>query len=305
MKQVSLADLAKGVLLIQLQAIQAHQEGCILGEDPIHLHDLRVANRRTRSALRAFRKLFPEEIYARYKRDFRWIQQITGEVRDLDVGLSHYKSYQKQIAKTWRKHIKPIRIHLETKREQAQAILALNLQSDRFHEVLRSWSSVLNSDVLEATSDGLDNAKEFCSRRIIKRYRNIRNSGQGLSKKSPAKDFHSFRIKNKELRYLMEFMEPVIDCEDYMDLRTGLKRVQDALGGFQDTEVQIHNLTGLAEELYREGTGPDTLLAIGQLIGVLEKRIGKARKRSLQTIRWLIADNTARTFQGCYRYPVD
>jgi len=73
MNQLSISEIALGVFLTQLHAIQAHLAGCIEGNDPIHLHDLRVANRRTRAALVEFKSLFPQEYLAEYQESFRWI----------------------------------------------------------------------------------------------------------------------------------------------------------------------------------------------------------------------------------------
>ena len=147
MTQLSVSEIARGVFLTQLQAIQAHLDGCIEGNDPIHLHDLRVANRRTRAALVEFKSLFPQNTLAEYQESFRWIHQFAGEVRDLDVGLQHFPIYQQQIPKTWRTHLEPLRTLLESKRKVAQKELVKNLRSDRLAKTLSSWSELLESDL--------------------------------------------------------------------------------------------------------------------------------------------------------------
>jgi len=112
---MNLSEIARGVFQTQLQAMQMHLEGCIKGSDPIHLHDLRVANRRTRAALIEFKKLLPENIFQNYQQDFRWIHQMTGGVRDLDVVLSYYRILRKEIPKPWRPHLKPLQDLLDKK----------------------------------------------------------------------------------------------------------------------------------------------------------------------------------------------
>ncbi len=95
MPKTTVFEIARGTFLTQLQVINANLNGCIEGKDPIHLHDLRVANRRTRVALVEFRSLFPGETLVKYQDGFQWIQRIAGEVRDLDVGLQYIPVYQK------------------------------------------------------------------------------------------------------------------------------------------------------------------------------------------------------------------
>jgi len=74
-----------------------------------------VANRRTRAALIEFKKLLPENIFQNYQQDFRWIHQMTGGVRDLDVVLSYYRILRKEIPKPWRPHLKPLQDLLDKK----------------------------------------------------------------------------------------------------------------------------------------------------------------------------------------------
>jgi len=302
---MNLSEIAREVFQTQLQAMQLHLDGCIDGQDPIHLHDLRVANRRTRAALIEFKELLPEDIYQKYQQDFRWIHQVTGEVRDLDVGLSHYSDFKKEIPKSWRPHLKPLRRLLEKKREIAQAELSGILQSERVNEIFETWSDQLEKGTFSESTFSLEPAREYGSRRIIKRYRQIQKDGQKLAKNTPAGEYHDYRIKVKKMRYLMEFFRPVMDQEEFGRIRTDLKSVQDTFGVFQDIEIQALNLMELAAELYDEGATVDTLLAVGQLLGNLEKRLSKGKKRCLKQTRWLISEANARTFQSCFQYPVE
>jgi CHAD domain-containing protein len=304
MIQLSVSEIARGVFLTQLHAIQAQLDGCIEGKDPIHLHDLRVANRRSRAALVEFKSLFPQDTFAEYQEYFRWIHRFTGEVRDLDVGLQHFPIYQQQIPKIWRTHLEPLRILQESKREVAHKALVKNLRSDRLEKIISSWSDLLESNLLGGFTLSLEPAKEYGCRRIAKRYQKVRRKGGKLTKKTPAEVFHNYRITIKKLRYLMEFFRPVVDNEEFSTLRTGLKTVQDAFGAFQDAEVQAINLRSLAGELHQLGVSTDTMLALGQLLGILEKKQRQSKKACIKQVRWITEDPTARVFQSCFQYPV-
>ena len=103
----------------------------------------------------------------------------------------------------------------------------------------------------------------------------------------------------------MEFFRPVFDPEEITKVRGELKNVQDALGAYQDTEVQVANLIQLAGDLQRSRSSVDPILALGQLIGIYEKEIRRCRKRSLKAVRWLTGDPAVREFQSCFKYPVE
>ena len=302
---MNVSDLALNAFQNQLERMKLNLEGCIAGQDPIHLHDLRVANRRTRAALSEFKKLIPDEIYQTYKEDFRWIHQITGPVRDLDVGLSHFPYYEKKISKNWRSDLTPARELLESKRQVAQGELAAVLRSRRVEQIFSSWSDLLGGGVLEGSEAALEPAREYGCRQIIKQYRKTRKLGTQLGKKSAPKEFHDLRLRIKKTRYLIEFFQPVIDKEETGRLRVELKNVQDALGAFQDAGVQVSNLIQMAEVLQDRGTNLKSILALGQLIGIYEKEIRRSRKKSLKVVRWLISDPAAREFQSCFKYPVE
>ena len=302
---MNLSEIARGVFQSQLQEMRLHLEGCIEGKDPIHLHDLRVANRRTRAALTEFKKLLPEDVYQEYREDFRWIHRITGKVRDLDVFLGHYQLNKKEIAKSWRIYLEPLEKSLERKRVLALSDLSGTLQSDRVIGILESWSDILESGITGASPLSLEDAKEYGSLRIVKRYRQLQKDGQKLAKTSPAEEYHDYRIQVKNLRYLMEFYKPAMDQEEFESLNGALKSVQDVFGGFQDAEIQAHHIREMAVELAGEGVSVDALLALGQLLGVLEKQLARGRKKSLKKARWIISDANARAFQSCFQYPVD
>ena len=61
-------------------------EACTrLSDHPEGVHQMRVAMRRMRSALRMFRALLPADHYARMTEEVRWVTLGLAEARDLDV----------------------------------------------------------------------------------------------------------------------------------------------------------------------------------------------------------------------------
>ncbi len=103
----------------------------------------------------------------------------------------------------------------------------------------------------------------------------------------------------------MEFFRPVLDSKQFASFRTRLKTVQDAFGAFQDAEIQTAKVCMLSEELHQQGESTNTMLALGQLIGILEKKQRQRKKACLVQVRWIIEDATARSFRAYFQYPVE
>lgn len=302
---MELTELARIAFQTQLESMQLNLEGCLEGIDPIYLHDLRVANRRIRAALVEFEELFPSDVVLDYQEEFRWIQQVTGEVRDLDVSSLVFPVLRKKVAKSWRPWLDPVSELLQEKRQQAQELLAAELTAERIADVQKSFADLLAGGVLVQSQAAVESSREYGAKRIVDRYRKLRRIGEGISKHNPETDYHNFRIEAKKLRYQIEFYQPVLDQEEISRLRIELMGLQDTLGTYHDLVVQLKILLQLAEELQAGGTRLETLLGLGQLIGRYEKGIRSSRKEALQGIRWLISDPTARIFQSCFQYPVE
>ena len=75
------------VLLRLLDTLEANVAGTIRDIDTEFLHDLRVAVRRTRTALKLGAALLPDGLAAEYRPEFKWLGDLTTPTRDLDVHL--------------------------------------------------------------------------------------------------------------------------------------------------------------------------------------------------------------------------
>ena len=80
------ADEATRVILAFLCGVMRHNEQGICDDSDVeHLHDYRVAVRRTRSALGQIRAVFPAETTLRYKEDFALVGRWTNDLRDMEI----------------------------------------------------------------------------------------------------------------------------------------------------------------------------------------------------------------------------
>ncbi len=270
----------KEILLGLLDTLEANVEGTKANLDSEFLHDLRVATRRTRSALTQIKGVFAPEVVADNKERFAWVQEMTGPVRDLDVYLLDFDDYQKGLPVSLQPHLEPLRAFLVSHYDEAQKALVRALGSAKFRGIRRSWRAFLEAPVPErsAVPNAMRPTKQVADERIWRMYRRVRKEGRAIAADSPAEELHELRKSCKKLRYLIEFFDSIYPKRDIRGLIKTLKVLLDNLGGFQDLAVQAGHLKDIAQSMRDEGCADtDTLLTMGVLVGDLLNRQQRAR----------------------------
>ena len=89
--------LAYGRLLEQFEEMIAQEPRAWEGLDPEGVHKMRVATRRLRSALRAFKKVLPASVRS-FIGEFKWLAATLGGVRDLDVAMGNLPHFLSEIS---------------------------------------------------------------------------------------------------------------------------------------------------------------------------------------------------------------
>jgi CHAD domain-containing protein len=273
---------AKAIHLGLLRTLEANMDGARADLDSEFLHDLRVATRRTRSALSQIKGVFPERTVEHFKEAFAWIQRITGPTRDMDVYLLALDGYKADLPVQLRDDLEPLRDFLQAHHRSEQQLLAKELASPEFRAVLEEWRGFLEAPAPEhpSATHAARLIKAVADERIWKMYRRVWKEGRGITEASPPEFMHELRKSCKKLRYLIEFFESLYPRQMTGALVKILKGLLDNLGEFQDLEVQAHALQHFADQMTEEGrVAPATLLAMGALIGCLYVRQRAARQQ--------------------------
>ena len=172
------ADAAtKEIMRGLLATLEANIDGTRANLDSEFLHDLRVACRRTRSALTQIKGVFPQEIVENYKQRFAWLQQATGPVRDLDVYLLEFDDHQRALPQPMRASMEPMREFLASHYNEEQRAMVRKLKSPQFRKLLSEWRRFIEAPVPVnpgAANAGLP-ARQLADQRIWKMYRRVRN----------------------------------------------------------------------------------------------------------------------------------
>jgi CHAD domain-containing protein len=265
------ADAAVTAVLRRLLAIiEANVEGTIADIDTEFLHDFRVSVRRTRAVLREFRGVFPPADLERYRREFKWLQQVTGEPRDLDVYVLAFDAMRGLLPEVPRAELDPVSAVLDVRRLSARQEMTGELRGERTHRLLQDWAALLEELVelpLEDRPDAIRPVAEVAGKRIRNVYLRMVKQGAAIGPNSPAQEYHELRKRGKELRYLLElFGAPLFAGEVVRPMVKKLKALQDMLGRHQDREVQTAMLLSVRDHVAAAPGGPAALMAMGVLV---------------------------------------
>jgi CHAD domain-containing protein len=267
------------ILLGLLETLEANVDGARQNLDIEFLHDLRVATRRTRSALSQIKGVFPQGPVGDFKDRFAWLQQVTGPVRDLDVYLLDFPKLKADLPASLRAGLDPLKEWLQSHYDGEQQALAQALAGDRFVTLLRDWRAFLDAPIRNDAPDAAAPIKQVADRRIRRMFKRVLREGRAIRDDSPAEDLHELRKTCKKLRYLMEFFQSLYPAAEIKALIKQTKVLLDNLGGFQDLAVQAEHLAETAGAMQAAGAAPlEAQLAMGALISHMLERQQRARR---------------------------
>src|SRR5688572_21706159 len=183
---------------------------------PEEIHQLRVAARRLRVALRLFRRMLPSRDVARFRADLRWFASSLGDARDLDVYSEDFKTYRLGLPAEPASELRGYELDLRRERADARQRATATFVDPRttalFDDIakfpaagptaaaIRRWRSL-------TVRDGVRNS-------IRESVRRVRRLGNRLGARSRPAEIHELRIKTKRLRYELEFFTkayPMLD----------------------------------------------------------------------------------------------
>ena len=289
------SELAVRQILVHLlDTLRTNIDRVLEDLDPEPLHDLRVATRRTRSALSTIKGVLPDAVVNLFARDFKWLGTVTGPCRDLDVQLIEMNDFQRRL-EIADGSLDPLRKLIEKSRRDEHHRVCDALRSERFRRLIDGWDEILHTDT--AGEPEPRNARrpviDLARKKIHKAYRRFVKRGAKLTDEAPEEALHRLRIDAKKLRYLLEFFADLYPEETARRLVKELKRLQDSLGGFNDMAVQRARLASFAEELTASGkAGPGTEVSMARVAQAMaERQNGHRRDFADRFASFASADN--------------
>jgi len=271
---MTLGEVAFAVLRRQFAEMRSHEPGTRIGEDPEDLHDMRVATRRMRAAMKVFEGALPER--ARwFREELRWVAGALGDVRDLDVQIDRLGAWKDGAGEEGSEFLGKILDAMKKRRTEARGRMLEALDSARYERLETSFGEMLRrgpgAERELAQSNGHNPESEAVTSAapglVSARYRKWRKAAKRLDESSPPEDYHDLRKKGKRLRYTLEFVAEVYG-KPVSGLVSPLKALQDDLGDHQDAIVAAETL----RELGTSTQGPRVPRGAAFTMGVFAER---------------------------------
>ncbi|HKT59603.1 MAG TPA: CHAD domain-containing protein [Gemmatimonadales bacterium] len=243
------------------------------GADQEALHDYRVALRRLRSAIRAYRKALRSTVTGKTERRLRRLARGTNRARDLEVHLDWLNQQRDRAPATEKPGVIWMIERLARERDEA-ADEMLDLDERLFPKLNVRLSDQLSR--FRAAIDLTDGSRRQSTaavtarraRRDAARLKERLGRIQGYSR---GEAIHRARIAAKHLRYLLEpFAELVPEGTAAVDR---LKALQDGFGDVHDAQVFASELEAALPKAEREAAAGHPLVpGLEALMAALQAR---------------------------------
>jgi triphosphatase len=248
-KNLSVGEVAFRALRRQFATMRAHEGGTRLGEDPEELHDMRVATRRIRFALKFFEDALPEEA-GHFREELKFFAGVLGEVRDLDIQIEQLRTWVSEADEEDREPLSKTVDVLEKRRAAAREDLLEALDSGRYERLESSFADFLQrGPVAGGYAD--EPVRAVAVDLLSQPHRKWRKAAERVNETSHPEEYHDLRKKGKRFRYALEFLAGVYGEKTTGKIVRPLKDLQDELGRHQDLIVSGDLLKQLATESRR------------------------------------------------------
>ena len=239
-------------MLDLISALQRDSDEVLRNEDIEAVHRMRVASRRLRAALTAFRSALPEEDLKRWREAVKGITALLGEARDLDVQIEFLDRFRRKVKKEQERGIEQLLASKREARLRLQPELAASLGRLKREGALGPLRSFLQAELQEGRSTDLAKmeARVMASRRTAKRVKALLELQWCVRLPEEILAHHQMRIAAKRLRYTLETFQPAYDGAFGKPIAK-VRKLQDLLGDMHDCDVWIQHIQGL-------GDGPET-----------------------------------------------
>ncbi|MGB3444202.1 MAG: CHAD domain-containing protein [Actinophytocola sp.] len=251
----------------QLNELRVQGEVAMADTDPEGVHQLRVAVRRARAALKTAGG------FDELRGELRWFFSRLGPLRDLDVLLERFHGDTSGFSATELAAFERLLLPLTVERAQALRRATKALRGKRYAKLLDALAA--------ATPSGGEAAEPDMVAEIEKPHERLRAEVAAIGQDPTDEQLHDLRILGKKLRYVAE----MATGRQARALVKAMKRFQDLLGEFHDACVAEKRVRALTP------AGLDEAFVAGRLV---ERERGKQQAmRATWHDAWLAVDSRA------------
>ncbi|HEX2297813.1 MAG TPA: CHAD domain-containing protein [Pseudonocardiaceae bacterium] len=251
----------RAALDTRVRALVAHDPGTRLGQDPEELHQMRVAVRRMRAALKAVLPLLDRSWADELRAELGWLGRALGPVRDADVLLQRLRGRAAAFDRTGQDAAETLLQALVAQREAARAKMLSALDSERYAALLDRLAAAVSAP-LPAPAGNSSGPGLLELVRI--EFRRVRKAVALIGEDPPDEVLHALRIKGKRLRYTAE-LAATSAGKPVRKLVESTVALQDVLGEHQDACVAQQRVIALLDGL-GDVVDLDVVFVAGRLV---------------------------------------
>jgi CHAD domain-containing protein len=219
---------------------------------PEDVHQMRIAIRRLRVALRLFGHMLPIGRPDVLARELRWLARALGTVRDLDVHAASLRRHLRGLDESTAQELKGYELALRRERLAARAELATVFDTERYVRLMSAFEALVGAGLPPGALRRWQSFTIADGAKCLKKSRKrVRKLGRKLRAGARSADLHRLRIRAKRLRYELEFFRAA-----YPDLEAAIKvtrSLQDVLGAHQDATAEARRLAAYQRAQRRLG----------------------------------------------------
>ena len=215
-----------------LNHLQQNHHGAIHGDDAEYIHQMRVALRRLRAAMRLFRAALPDDLDAQLLLPLRHLMRVLGAARDLDV-LTVEIVAPVVAALPEEPRIAALASLVAERRHHAHQQAVALLGAAEYGRLLLLAMTRLNGLAADE-AEAADTPLVAFAMAHLKRLRHKTLRLAHATRQDDPASLHALRIAAKRLRYALEFFAPLLPARRTATLIDHLTQLQDRLGQLND-----------------------------------------------------------------------
>ncbi len=233
----TLNNSVKQILKVNIEKLKKSEASVLSVFTPEAIHDMRVAIRRIRAAIKTFKSMIPTRT-KKIRKKLQKLFHVIGKKRDLDVFCEFILHKINANSIFFPK--------LNCKIDKAQKQIITMLKSKSYTSLIEQLKTIVTKQ---------DKHIFKLSRNQIEKALNIvLKIAPSINSKVDDKTLHKLRISIKNLRYTCEFFESIFSKNMYSlgSLINKTKQIQDILGEHQDAITGISLLISYKNQLSAE-----------------------------------------------------
>lgn len=218
-----------------LSHLQLNHSGAVRSDDPEYVHQMRVATRRLRAALRMFDPVLPTGFAEQLVPSLRELMRALGQARDLDVLMAEIVA-PVAAALPDEPRLTDLAGAITNRLYAARTAIRHVLQQAEYGRLLLLAGRLLQQAPFidpPAAADDASSLLEFADRRLRRLQKRIQELADAARVDHPP-SLHALRIGIKRLRYAIEFFSPMLPGKSGPAAIKRLAGLQEELGQLND-----------------------------------------------------------------------